>query len=150
MPDGAIELGDHAGELNDLRPRADECHHLHAGTNPWRRKRSAVAFAPNTVSAELNSPFSAFFSAAALRLSSGSIGRIAKYEPRRTQWLASSSETMISCLFSPGRMPIVLVWIFFLPMSARAMFWTVAEGALGTYVSPARASRNAVNTVSAA
>src|SRR5260221_12451851 len=147
---GAIELGNDAGELDDLGTRADQRHHLHAGTRPWRPKRSVVAFAFSTVSAELNSPLSAFFSFVALRLSSGSIGRMARYAPRLTQWFASSSETMISCLFSPGRTPMVLVWTFFLPMRARAMFWTVAEGALGTYVSPARASRSAVKTVSAA
>ena len=44
----------------------------------------------------------------------------------------SSSETIISYSFSPGRMPTIFIFMRRLPIRARAIFSTVAEGALGT------------------
>ncbi len=63
---------------------------------------------------------------------------------------ASSSETMISSIFSPGRIPVTSMGTARSPTMARATFITVAAGARGTIVSPARAVRSAAKTVSTA
>ncbi len=73
--EGAVELGNDAGELDDLGPRAHDRHDLHASL--WPLRSALVPGRSSSASAELNSPLSAFASAASRR-SSGSIGRMAR------------------------------------------------------------------------
>src|SRR5437773_959031 len=153
------ELYDQA-QTNDFRPCAEDCHDLHRSNStdsmatsssmrPCSFSSLVVSSRVITVSAEL---YALLRTPEPRRLpqTSGNIGNMANHRLQATVLIASSSQIRISCIFSPGRIPIILRSIFLSPMRAAAISVTNAEGTLGTKVSPGNPHFVAAKIVSTA
>src|SRR5437879_7259875 len=149
-----VPVGYDAAEPDDFGPRAEDGHDLHVGSSGSATSRyGSMSFRSRSIGrrafADEYSSARAGRATSAWRIS-WRMGSITKYPSRsRVRW-HSSSDTRISWIFSPGRIPVYVMFTSDEPMRIVAMSNIFADGTLGTYVSPGRAFRTAAKIVSTA
>src|SRR2546426_4187787 len=149
-----VQVGDDAAEPDDLGPRAEDGHDLHVGSSGSATSRyGSMSFRSRSIGrrafADEYSSARAGRATSAWRIS-WRMGSITKNPSRSKGRWHSSSDTRISWVFSPGRIPVYVMFTSDEPMRIVAMSNILAEGTLGTYVSPGRAFRRAAKIVSTA